>query len=256
MLSVTIITKNEEHRIARCIESVRFADQIVVLDSGSTDATVAIATQLGAQVEHSGHWPGFGPQKNAALSFAIHPWVLSIDADEALTNPLALQVQAITSRPPGATQGYWLKRQSRFCGKLVYFGDWRGDRVLRLFARVSGRFSDDLVHERLLVDGPQQTLDGILEHDSVDSYADGQQKMRRYAWLGAQKLAKANRGSVGAALVHAFTTMMRGLVFRAGVLDGATGFKIAWLNSQGAFLKYYWAGLARRGKIQLQGEIK
>jgi glycosyltransferase involved in cell wall biosynthesis len=260
VLSVTIITKNEENRIARCLRSVAFAHQRVVLDSGSTDQTCQIARDLGAEIHQSIDWPGFGIQKNRALALAREPWVLSLDADEVLSETLQQQVQAVEASD-GLWQGrhyngFWLRRHSRFCGKLVRFGDWQGDRVLRLFRRSSGRFTDDLVHERLVVEGEHTTLPGILEHDSVDSWEDGFRKMRRYAWLSARKLAAQGRGSPGSAWVHGVWTVFRGLVLRAGLLDGLTGLKIAWLNGQGSYLKYRWAGLARAGKLQLQGDLE
>jgi glycosyltransferase involved in cell wall biosynthesis len=259
VLSITIITKNEEHRIQRCLQSVAFAQEIIVLDSGSTDRTCELARALGAQVVSSPDWPGFGVQKGRALALATQPWVLSIDADEVLSPALQLQIKALMAQD-GQWQGrhydgFKLRRQSRFCGNLVRFGDWQGDQVLRLFRRTRGRFTEDIVHERIEVDGPCATLTAVLEHDSVDSWADGASKMRRYAALGAQKLAAKGRGSVGAAWIHGLWTAIRGLVFRAGLLDGITGLKVAWLNSQGAFLKYRWAGLLRHGQPLPHGEL-
>jgi glycosyltransferase involved in cell wall biosynthesis len=260
VLSVTIITKNEENRIARCLNSVAFANQRIVLDSGSTDQTCEIARELGAQIHQSADWPGFGVQKNRALALAHEPWVLSLDADEVLSQALQQQVQGIVASD-GLWQGqrydgFWLRRHSRFCGKLVRFGDWQGDRVLRLFRRDCGQFTDDLVHERLEVQGEHTTLPATLEHDSVDSWEDGFNKMRRYSWLSARKLAAQGRGSLGSAWVHGVWTVIRGLVLRGGVLDGITGLKIAWLNGRGSYLKYRWAGLARAGKLQLQGDLE
>ncbi|HZH07385.1 MAG TPA: glycosyltransferase family 2 protein, partial [Lautropia sp.] len=171
-LSVAVITKNEAHRIERCLRSVAFADQVVVLDSGSTDDTVAVARRLGAEVQVTPDWPGFGVQKNRALAICRHPWVLSIDADEEVSDDLRDAIVAVVSAgQQSSANGYWISRSSRFCGQTIRFGLWRNDQVLRLFRRTGGRFSDDLVHERVLCPEPLGRLSGTLHHDSVDSIA-------------------------------------------------------------------------------------
>ena len=170
-LSVAIIACNEAHRIARCLKSVSFADQIVVLDSGSTDDTVAIARGLGADVEVTPDWPGFGPQKNRALARCRYRWVLSIDADEQVSDALAAEILRVLREAPveATVAGYWLRRSSRYCGQVIRHGLWGNDRVLRLFERQRGRFTDARVHESLVCDGETRVLEGILVHDSVDS---------------------------------------------------------------------------------------
>lgn len=244
-LSVTIITKNEAHRIERCLRSVAFADEIVVVDSGSTDATVDIARRLGARVLVT-DWPGFGVQKNRALDLARGDWVLSLDADEVVGPELSRSIQAVLARAArGETlpDAYWITRSSRYCGRTIRFGDWRNDRVLRLFRRGCARFSDDLVHERLVCSGRQDTLSGLLEHDSVDSPADAREKAERYARLGADKLRARGRGGLVPALTHGLWTFLRGYLLRLGLLDGSAGFAIAWLNARSTFLRYRLAGL-------------
>ena len=148
-LSVAIIACNEAHRIARCLKSVSFADQIVVLDSGSTDDTVAIARGLGADVEVTPDWPGFGPQKNRALARCRYRWVLSIDADEQVSDALAAEILRVLREAPAeaTVAGYWLRRSSRYCGQVICHGLWGNDWVLRLFERQRGRFTDARVHE-------------------------------------------------------------------------------------------------------------
>ncbi len=305
-LSVAIITKNEAHRIEACLRSVAFADQIVVLDSGSTDGTVEIARRLGAEVEVTPDWPGFGPQKNRALARCTQRWVLSIDADEQLSEALAAEivqvlrqhdavapgsvppassvpvsastetpVQALpassgstassasasddgrattasftrgsaTARDPSsapAVAGYWLRRSSTFCGQVIRHGLWGNDRVLRLFERHRGRFSDDRVHERLICEGPTRVLDGVLLHDSVDSLDDARNKALQYAWLGAEKLRARRGGGLLKAFLHGAWSLLRGYLLRAGFLDGANGLRLAWLHAQGTYWKYRWAAL-------------
>ncbi|HMN80181.1 MAG TPA: glycosyltransferase family 2 protein [Burkholderiaceae bacterium] len=241
-LSVAIIARNEAHRIERCLRSVAFADEIVVLDSGSADDTVAIARRCGARVEVSDGWPGYGPQKNRALALTRGEWVLSIDADEEVTPELAAAIREAVAQP--RFDGYWVRRASTFCGRVIRHGDWRNDRVLRLFRRAVGRFSDDVVHERVLVPAPHGELAGLLLHDSVDSIEDGRRKMLEYARLGAARLRARGRGGLVSACLHGGWTFVRGYLLRLGILDGWRGLMIARLNARGTYLRYRLAGSA------------
>lgn len=256
-LSVAIIARNEAHRIARCLKSVAFADQIVVLDSGSTDDTVAIARGLGADVEVTPDWPGFGPQKNRALARCRYRWVLSIDADEQISDALAAEIlQVLRAAPAEATvAGYWLRRSSRYCGQVIRHGLWGNDRVLRLFERQRGRFTDARVHESLVCDGETRVLEGILVHDSVDSPEDARSKARRYAFLGAEALRARGRGGSLQGGVHAGWSFLRGYLLRAGFLDGRFGLTLARLNAAGTFWKYHWAALPEAKWEQLRASL-
>ncbi len=273
LLSVIVITKNEAHRIERCLRSVSFADELVVVDSGSTDATVALARACGARVTVT-DWPGFGPQKNRALALARGRWVLSIDADEEVDDELREAILSIVRQRPhesvetpddrarpgmagdsdsnhgsrgrgdsGPPVGYWVRRSSRFCGTTIRYGDWRRDRVLRLFQRERARFSDDLVHERVLCPTPHGELDGWLMHDSVDSMPDAIEKAERYARLGARSLRERGRGGLASALVHGGWAFVRGYLLRLGFLDGRPGLAIAALNARGTYRRYRLAGM-------------
>lgn len=241
-LSVSIITKNEAHRIERCLRSVSFADEIVVVDSGSEDGTPDIASGLGAKVIVTPDWPGFGPQKNRALEACHGAWVLSIDADEQVDDTLRDAIMAVVrSGLPGTggPLGYWVRRSSFFCGQRIRHGDWRNDRVLRLFLRTHARFTDDLVHERVECPPPHGRLAGLLLHDSVDSLEDMREKTIRYARLGAARMrAAGRRGGVARAALHAAWTFLRGYLLRGGFLDGRAGFEIARMNALGSWLKY------------------
>ncbi len=242
-LSVVMITLDEAPRIERCLRSVAFADEIVVLDGASRDGTADIARALGARVQTAADWPGFGPQKNRALALATGEWVFSIDADEVVTAELAAAIRRVVAADGDGRAGWWVRRASSFCGRLVRHGDWRNDRVLRLFRRDAARFSDDLVHERVLCEGPQGELAGVLLHDSVESLEDGRAKMLRYARAGADKLRERGRGGVLDAWVHGTWTFVRGYLLRGGFLDGAAGLAIARLNARGTWLRYRWAAL-------------
>ena len=256
-LSVAIIACNEAHRIARCLQSVAFADQVVVLDSGSTDDTVTIARGLGADVEVTPDWPGFGPQKNRALARCRYRWVLSIDADEQISDALAAEIlRVLRAAPAEATvAGYWLRRSSRYCGQVIRHGLWGNDRVLRLFERQRGRFTDARVHESLVCDGETRVLEGILVHDSVDSPEDARSKARRYAFLGAEALRARGRGGSLQGGVHAGWSFVRGYLLRAGFLDGRFGLTLARLNAAGTFWKYHWAALPEAKWEQLRASL-
>ena len=150
-LSVVIITKNEAHNIRACLESAAWADEIIVVDSGSTDDTIAIAREFTSQV-YQHDWPGFGAQKNRALSYASRDWVLSLDADERVTSELRSQI--IKAMGSARENGFYLPRLSQFCGQFIKHSGWYPDYVLRLFKREKGLFSDDLVHESVILQGP------------------------------------------------------------------------------------------------------
>jgi glycosyltransferase involved in cell wall biosynthesis len=243
-LSVAVITKNEAHRIERCLRSVAFADQVVVIDSGSTDDTVAVARRLGAEVQVTPDWPGFGRQKNRALAVCRCPWVLSIDADEEVSQELRTAILAVVrgAQQDGAN-GYWIRRSSRFCGQTIRFGLWRNDQVLRLFRREGGRFTDDLVHERVICAEPMGQLAGTLYHDSVDSIEDAREKTFRYARAGAIQLRARGKGGRFSAWTHAIWSFVRGYLLRLGFLDGRNGLILACLTAQGTYWRYRWAGM-------------
>jgi len=243
-LSLIVITKNEEAAIARCLRSANFADEAIVVDHGSTDRTAEIARASGARVTATPDWPGFGAQKNRALAQAVGDWVLSLDADEWIEPPLAAEISAVIARPDAA-DGYYIPRRSRFCGKIVRHGDWRGDRVLRLFRRDRGRFSDDVVHERIIVAGRIAQLASSLDHDSITDPGDAAAKIERYASAAADKLAAEGKSSsVAKAVVRGWAAFLRGYVLRFGFLDGRTGIGVAEYNRRYTYEK--WARLAKR----------
>jgi glycosyltransferase involved in cell wall biosynthesis len=240
LLSVILITRNEAHNVADCLRSVAFADEWIVVDSASTDTTREIAAALGAEVVTTHDWPGFGAQKNRALAQARGDWVLSIDADERVDAALAAQIRAVIGRAPAdGPAAYEFSRLSSFCGQWMRHGDWYPDRVLRLFRREAGRFSDDLVHERLLVSGAVGRLAGELRHLTMPSLENALEKMNRYTSgraLDRQRAGK--RGSLSAALGHALWAFVRGYLFKHGFLDGRLGFVLAVYVAEGTYYRY------------------
>jgi glycosyltransferase involved in cell wall biosynthesis len=242
-LSLIVISKNEETAIARCLRSANFADEIVVVDNASTDKTAEIARAQGARVTVTPDWPGFGPQKNRALREATGDWILSLDADEWIEPALAAEIQAVIALP-NAADGYEIPRRSRFCGEIVHYGDWRGDRVLRLFRRERGRFSDDHVHERVIVEGRIARLSSPLEHDSITDMADAADKIERYATAAAAQLAAEGKTSSAAkSALRGWAAFIRGYVLRLGFLDGRIGLEVADYNRRYTHEK--WARLAK-----------
>lgn len=240
-LSLIVITKNEEASIARCLRSAAFADEIVVVDSGSTDKTVEVARSLGARVIETKDWPGFGPQKNRALDAAAGDWVLSLDADEWIEPPLADEIRAVLARADAAdaADGYMMPRRSRFCGKIVSHCGWSPDYVLRLFRRAGGRFTDDKVHEHVDVQGRVEKLKNPIEHDSITDLADAEDKIERYALAAAGALkAKGKSSSALKARVRGLSAFLRTYILRLGFLDGKTGWRVANYNRRYTFEKW------------------
>ena len=237
-ISAVIITKNEEAAIGRCLESISWVDEIVVLDSGSTDETVGIARSKGAKVFTSAEWPGFGIQKNRALDLATGDWILSIDADERVTPELAAEIRSmVTSSNP--KPGYEMPRLSSYCGRYMRHSGWWPDYVTRLVQRGRGRFSPSLVHERMEVDGPVGRLKHTLMHDSFQTLEQVLDKVNRYSSLSAQQMAASGRqGGVLTAIVHGLGAFIRTYVFKAGFLDGREGLMLAVSNAEGAYYKY------------------
>ena len=243
-LSAIIITRNEAANIGECLDSVAFCDERIVVDSGSTDATIDVARGKGARVE-THEWRGFGAQKNFALSLATGDWVLSIDADERVTPELAAAIKAAIAG--GAADGFELPRISSFCGRPMRHAGWFPDYVLRLFRRGKARFDDALVHERVICDGTVKRLDKPLIHHPVLKLEDALSRMDRYSTAGAQTLlASGRRVSFATGISHGLFAFLKTYVLRLGFLDGAEGFLLAVANAEGSYYRYMKAWVAQR----------
>ncbi|MEI7456657.1 MAG: glycosyltransferase family 2 protein [Nitrosomonadales bacterium] len=237
MLSVIIIAKNEAANIGACIQSVAWADEIIVVDSGSTDRTVSIAREMGAQVYLHADWPGFGPQKNRALCYASFEWIFSIDADERVTPELRAELEQ--SMRDSTADGYFCPRLSQFCGTFIHHCGWYPDYVLRLFRRGAGRFSDSLVHESVLLTGKTARLKSPLLHYSYLTTDDVERKVSHYSSAAARQMFEAGkRSSLTGAMLSGGWAFMRTYVIRLGVLDGSAGWSIACMNARTTYLKY------------------
>jgi glycosyltransferase involved in cell wall biosynthesis len=250
LLSVVIITKNESLHIIPCLESVRFADEWIVVDSGSADDTLELAKQWGASVFSYPDWQGFGIQKNRALAHARGEWVFSIDADERVTPELQCEIQAIIHAPAESdlSEGYTVPRLSYYCGHPMRHGGWWPDRVLRLFRREAGRFSDRKVHESIVLKGRGGTLASPLQHFTHPSLEAVIQKMNAYSTAGAAVMEDKGRSvSFGQAVFHALWAFLKMYLFRAGFLDGAYGFMAAISHAEGTYYRYVKRWLMQQG---------
>lgn len=236
-VSIAIITRDEAHAIEACLKSVAWADERIVLDSGSTDDTVAICRALGATVE-SADWPGHGVQKNRAIARCSGDWILSLDADERVGDELRAEITQMLASPGNAV-GFRMPRLSSYCGRRMRHGGWWPDYVTRIVRRGRGRFSDDPVHERLIVDGPVGTLRSPLAHEAVVDLEEVLDKVNRYSTAGARQMLRSGRhATLRSAIGHGAWTFIRTYVLRAGFLDGREGFMLAVSNAEGAYYRY------------------
>lgn len=237
-LSVVLISFNEATRIDACLKRVAWADEIIVVDSCSTDDTVAIASSHTSHV-HTVPWRGFGPQKNYAIDLATGDWILSIDCDEYVSEPLAAEIQQVVD---GATcNGFTISFRNRFLGQTMRFGEWAGETKLRLFRRGTGRFTDVPLHERLEVDGEINPLRGWIEHDTCPTRELLRRKQLAYAGIGAQAaIDRGRRISMLGAAARASWAFLRSYIVKLGMLDGATGWALACCLGQSTWIKYRW----------------
>lgn len=236
-LSVILITKNEEKSIRDCLESIVWANEIIVVDSGSTDNTVAICREYTKKVFVT-DWPGFGPQKNRALEMTTSDWVLSLDADERVTPELRVEIQAAIV-DSGSNIAFKMPRLSNYCGRFMRHSGWWPDYVIRLFQHGKAHFSNDLVHERLIVNGPTGTLSKPLIHDSFDNLEDVLHKVNSYSSAGARMMhQKQRKATLASAILHGLWAFLHTYILRAGFLDKREGFMLAVSNAEGTYYRY------------------
>ncbi|MFA7243369.1 MAG: glycosyltransferase family 2 protein [Sulfuricellaceae bacterium] len=242
--SAVIIAFNEARRIRDCLESVAFADEIVLVDSGSTDGTQEIALQYGARVVHQA-WLGFGRQKQFAVSSAAHDWVLCLDADERVSDELRAGIEEALREPP--YHAYRFPRCNRFMGRWLKHGEGYPDWSLRLFHRAHARWSEDAIHEKVLADTTVGALHGDLLHESEESIASYLDKQNRYTTLQAETLhGQGKRAHVGQLFASPLLRFVKFYLVRRGFLDGVPGLVHILIGCFNSFAKY--AKLMERGK--------
>ncbi len=247
-LSVAIIAKNEAQNLPACLESVGFAEQIVVVDSGSTDGTADIARSFGCQV-YNEPWHGFGAQKQFAIDRCTHPWVLLLDADERIPAATAIAIREIVESDSQEAAGYSFPRKNFFQGRWIRHL-WGKDRVVRLFRKTLGRMTAARVHESVEVRGPVRDLEVPLDHYTESSLEKLLIKIDHYSTLGAQEAFDAGkRASVWTAAFLAFFAFLQSYVLKRGFLDGVQGLTLSVAESVNKFFKYAkLSELSRKGK--------
>jgi glycosyltransferase involved in cell wall biosynthesis len=234
--SVVIIAKNAAAKLAACLDSASFADEMLVVDSGSSDGTAELAARHGARVLQK-EWLGFGRQKQYAIEAARHDWVLCLDADERVSAPLRASVLAALAAP--AAEAYAMPRCNRFMGRWLRHGEGYPDWSLRLFDRRHARWSDDPVHERVLTDAPVARIRGDLLHDSAETLTDYLEKQNRYTSLQAEALFKAGkRAGVAQLLLSPALRFVKFYFLRLGFLDGTPGLVHIVIGCCNSFHKY------------------
>jgi glycosyltransferase involved in cell wall biosynthesis len=246
-LSVTVIALNQEGNIGECLASAAFADDIVVVDTGSTDRTIEVARTYTDRV-FTTSWRGFGRTKNYALDQARGNWVFSLDTDERVPAALREEIEAVVTAN-GPLHGYRVPRKNYFCGRWIRHLGWYPDFTLRLFRRDQGCFKDREVHEEVVVAGPVGNLQTPLDHYSYRSVSEYVTRMDRYARLAAIELAKRGRRPYPGELVYRpLFTFLHLYFLRQGFLEGTTGYTLAVLMSMYKFLKYYYLRELARGR--------
>ncbi len=236
-IAATIITLNEERNIARAMESLRCCDQVVVLDSGSVDRTVELASNLGAKVVEQS-WPGYANQKNRAADFADHDWILSLDADEALSEGLEGEIWNLKKKGP-TFDAYTMPRLAQYMGRWILHSGWYPDRKVRLYNRHKAKWVGDFVHESVKVEGTVGHLESNLLHFTCDSLSEHLKTLDRYTTLAAEELvARETKIGLNKLILDPAWTFVRTYFFQLGFLDGLEGLTIAHMAAVYTFLKY------------------
>ena len=241
-VTATVITLNEAAHIQGCLATLSWADEIIVVDSGSTDGTADLARAAGATVIVR-DWPGYAAQKDFAASQATHDWIVSVDADERITPELAAQIRTVVSQP-GDKVGFRVPRITFHLGRWIRTTDWYPDYQLRVYDRRHASWAMRRVHESVTPRGPIGQLTCDLQHYAYRDLAHHHETMQRYTTLAAQQMfEEGRRGSAVALLLHPPAAFLRNYVLKRGFMDGAPGLIISAMNAHYVFLKFakLWA---------------
>jgi len=235
-VSLIVITKDNARTLKRCLESADFAEEKILVDSGSTDATLAIARDAGCRIVETTDFPGFPAQKQRALEKVTTPWVLALDADEWIEAPLRAEMLAALEAP-GDAAGFDMPRHSSFCGRFLRHGDWGRDRVVRLVRRDRAHYGGGWIHDRIHVEGRVVALRSPLLHEAVFDLEHALWRMNYYSTKTAEERT-GRRATLAGALGHGFWTFFRSYVLRGGFRDGPEGFFQAATAGEGSFWRY------------------
>jgi len=237
-LSVVIITYNEEENIRDCLESVNWSDEIVVVDSFSTDRTVEIAREFTPNIFQN-RWTNFSQQKNLALEKASNEWVLNVDADERVTPELKKEILGILNSGSLTINGYYIPRRNHYLGKWIRHCGWYPDYKLRLFQKGKGRFNERTVHESVIVEGKKSYLKSHLEHFSYRNLSDHLARIDKYASLTAREMLRRGKSTRGFDLLfRPLARFIRMYLIKRGFLDGIYGLIVSLMGSFYVFIKY------------------
>lgn len=236
-ISVAIITKNEEQNIGRCLESVKWADEIVVVDSGSTDSTLEICKKYHCKI-HQSSWLGFSRTKQLAVDQCTNEWVLVLDADEEVTPDLKTKILDAIKFP--GFSAYRINRRSFYLGKLIKYCGWNKDYPLRLFEKAKGRFDNKIVHESIeMKDGKTGTIEEVMLHYPYPDLHSHLLKIDAYTTLGAAELFEQGKSSsINKAVMRGVFKFIKMSFLQRGFLDGKTGFVLCINSAYGVYLKY------------------
>lgn len=237
-VSVIIITKNEERNIKECLESVKWAEEIIIVDAQSTDNTTDIAREFTDKI-YVREWEGYGKTKNFAISLCKNEWILSLDADERVSSELREEIIQKLANPKPEVVGFSIPRRTKFLGRWINHCGWYPQRVVRLFRRGHGYFSLDKVHEKLIIDGKIELLNTDILHFSYRSISDYISKLNRYTELAYEDMnVKEKRFSLLNLLINPLWTFARMYFINLGFFDGLAGFILCILSSFYVFVKY------------------
>ncbi len=252
-VSVTIITLNEQEKIEQAISSVSWAEEVIIVDSGSTDQTVDIARKLGAKVTYHA-WEGYGRQKNFAQSLATHDWILNIDADEVVSPELRSEMIQNLEKTPSTVWGFAIPRKTYYLGRWIAHGGWYPNYLVRLAHRKYARWTEPHVHEELEVDGSIQKLTRPLEHYAFSSIHDQILTNLAFSKLGSQDLATHGyQPSLGRLILKPIGKFLETYILKRGFLDGLPGLIISVNAAHSMFLKYAYlceAGIRSKRRLK------
>ncbi len=236
-ISVVIISKNEEKNIRRCLESVKWADEIVLIDSQSDDKTLEIATEYNARI-YSPVWRGYGPAKQEGVKQTSHEWIFSIDADEEVSADLESEIKNTLSENDLA-DGYLIPRKTNFMGRWINYSNWYPDHILRLFNKTKGGFNSNIVHEAVEIAGDKRYLKNDLLHYSYPTLDEYFRKFNIYTRMGADDLfARGKSSGFFGICIKPIAAFIKHYILKKGFLDGVEGFLISFLSAVAVMVKY------------------
>ncbi|MFQ5452734.1 MAG: glycosyltransferase family 2 protein [Candidatus Zixiibacteriota bacterium] len=237
LVSVVIITKNEEKNITRCLDSVKWADDIIIIDSHSNDRTIEIVQKYDARI-FTPEWRGYGAAKKEGVRYAVNEWILSIDADEVVTEELKSEIESVLNNN-NHYAGFYIPRKTLFLGRWIKHCGWYPDYVLRLFSKVHGDFNDAVIHEKVIVCGETKRLKNELLHYSYPNLEEYFNKFNKYTTIGAEEAyKKGTNAGWFSVIIKPPISFIKHYILKHGLLDGLEGFLVSFLSSMAVMVKY------------------